>query len=95
MERVNIDMWYGDKPEQVTGLDICFNDLGGFYCGNLRIFGKIVGDYYSDRLSAIVTVLVVLSVTPSVYTPSDRRSSSLFGLTYCSIQLFPFTVNII
>lgn len=33
MERVNIDMWYGDKPEQVTGLDICFNDLGGFYCG--------------------------------------------------------------
>lgn len=50
MEKVNIDMWYGDKPEQVTGLDICFNDLGGFYCGNLRIFGKIVGDYYSDSV---------------------------------------------
>ena len=50
MERVNIDMWYGDKPEQVTGLDICFNDLGGFYCGNLRIFGKIVGDYCSDSV---------------------------------------------
>ena len=50
MERVNIDMWYGDKPEQVTGLDIRFNDLGCFYCGNLLIFGKIVGDYYSDSV---------------------------------------------
>ena len=44
MERVNIDMWYGDKPEQVTGLDIRFNDLGCFYSGNLRSFGEIVGD---------------------------------------------------
>jgi hypothetical protein len=40
MGKTNIDMWYGDKPEQVTGLDIYFNDLGGFYSGNLRIFGK-------------------------------------------------------
>lgn len=31
MGKTNIDMWYGDKPEQVTGLDIYFNDLGGFY----------------------------------------------------------------
>ena len=53
MERVNIDMWYGDKPEQVTGLDIRFNDLGGFYSGNLRIFGKIVGDYYADSVQDI------------------------------------------
>lgn len=29
MGKTNIDMWYGDKPEQVTGLDIYFNDLGG------------------------------------------------------------------
>ena len=42
MEKANIDMWYGDKAEQVTGLDINFNNLGGFYFGNLRIFGKIV-----------------------------------------------------
>ena len=53
MERVNIDMWYGDKPEQVTGLYIRFNDLGGFYSGNLRIFGKIVGDYYADSVQDI------------------------------------------
>ena len=53
MERVNIDMWYGDKPEQVTGLDIWFNDLGGFYSGNLYIFKKIVGDYYADSVQDI------------------------------------------
>lgn len=50
MGKVNVDMWYGDKPEQVTGLDIWFNDLGCFYSGNLRIFGKIVGDYYADSV---------------------------------------------
>ena len=53
MGKINIDMWYGDKPEQVTGLDIYFNDLGGFYSGNLRIFGKIVGDYYADSVQEI------------------------------------------
>lgn len=53
MEKMNIDMWYGDKPEQVTGLDIRFNDLGCFYFGNLRIFGKIVGDYCADSVKDI------------------------------------------
>ena len=53
MGKTNIDMWYGDRPEQVTGLDIYFNDLGGFYSGNLRIFGKIVGDYYADSVQDI------------------------------------------
>lgn len=50
---IKIDMWYDDKPEQVTGLDIFFNDLGGFYSGNLRIFGKIVGDYYANSVQEI------------------------------------------
>lgn len=53
MEKINIDMWYNDKPEQVTGLDIYFNDLGVFYSGNLRIFEKIVGDYYADSIEDI------------------------------------------
>ena len=53
MVKINIDMWYNDKPEQVTGLDIQFNDLGAFYSGNLRIFGKIVGDYYADSVQDI------------------------------------------
>ena len=35
---IKIDMWYGDKKEQVTGIDIWFNDLGCFYSGNLYIF---------------------------------------------------------
>lgn len=50
---IKIDMWYNDKKEQVTGLDIWFNDLGCFYSGNLRIFGKIVGDYYADSVQEI------------------------------------------
>ena len=50
---MKIDMWYSDKKEQATGLDIQFNDLGCFYSGNIRIFGKIVGDYYADSVQEI------------------------------------------
>lgn len=50
---IKVDMWYNDKKEQVTGLDIWFNDLGCFYSGNLCIFGKIVGDYYADSVQEI------------------------------------------
>lgn len=38
---------------EVTGLDIQFNDLGCFYSGNIRIFGKMVGDYYADSVQEI------------------------------------------
>lgn len=58
---IKIDMWYGDKPEQVTGLDIYFNDLGGFYSGNLRIFGKISGDYYADSVQEIQAAFPLLA----------------------------------
>ena len=50
---IKIDMWYGDKQEQVTSLDIQFNDLLCFYSGNLMIFGKMVGDYYADTVQEI------------------------------------------
>ena len=50
---IKIDMWYGDKKEQATKLDIYFNDLGCFYTGNIYIFGKIVGDYYADNIGKI------------------------------------------
>ena len=53
MKKIKIYMWQEDKPEQVTGVDIYFNDLGGFYSGNLRIFGKIVGDDYADSVQDI------------------------------------------
>lgn len=58
---IKIDMWYNDKPEQVTGLDITFNNLGCFYSGNLRIFGKIVGDYYADSVQEIQTAFPILA----------------------------------
>lgn len=50
---INIDMWYEDKKEQATRLDIYFNDLGCFYTGNIYIFGEIVGDYYADSIQEI------------------------------------------
>lgn len=50
---IKIDMWYDDKKEQATGLDIWFNDLGCFYSGNIKIFGKTVGDYYADSAQEI------------------------------------------
>ena len=50
---IDIDMWYDDRKEQVTGLDIFFNDLACFYSGNLRIFGKTVGDYRADSVQEI------------------------------------------
>lgn len=61
MGKTNIDMWYGDKPEQVTGLDITFNDLGAFYSGNLRIFGKIIGDYYANSVQEIQEAFPLLA----------------------------------
>lgn len=50
---IKIDMWYSDKKEQATSLDIYFNYLGAFYTGNIRIFGKLVGDYYADTVQEI------------------------------------------
>lgn len=50
---IKIDMWYDDKKEQATGLDIWFNDLSCFYTGNIEIFGKTVGDYYADSVQEI------------------------------------------
>lgn len=50
---IKIDMWYSDKKEQAASLDIYFNDLGAFYTGNIRIFGKLVGDYYADTVQEI------------------------------------------
>lgn len=50
---IKIDMWYGDKKEQATKLDIYFNDLGCFYTGNIYIFGEMVGDYYANSIQEI------------------------------------------
>ena len=42
--KVNIDMWYGNKIEEVTKIDVRFYD-NGEYRGNIYINNKIVGDY--------------------------------------------------
>ena len=42
--KVNIDMWYGNKIEEVTSIDVRFYD-NGEYRGNIYIDNKIVGDY--------------------------------------------------
>lgn len=48
-----IDLWYGNKPDEVDYLDIFWNDLNGGYSGNLYKGGKMIGDYTSDDLSDI------------------------------------------
>ena len=48
-----IDMWYGDKPEQVTRLDCFFSDLDMVTRGNLYIGNKMVGDYTTDDSTEI------------------------------------------
>lgn len=42
---INIDMWYGDRAQDVEKIDITFYPNDGEYRGNLYIGGKIVGDY--------------------------------------------------
>ena len=42
---INIDMWYGNKIEEVTKIDISFYGDSGEYRGNIYINNKIVGDY--------------------------------------------------
>lgn len=42
---VNIDMWYEDKIQDTTKIDIIFYDNCGEYRGNIYIDDKIVGDY--------------------------------------------------
>ena len=42
---INIDMWYGDKAEDVDNIDIFFSDVDCVYRGNCYIKGKPVGDY--------------------------------------------------
>lgn len=51
MQRINIDMWYGDMFEPMKyGADASFNDNGGYYTGNIyNDNGKIIGDYYSEN----------------------------------------------
>ena len=45
-----IDMWYGNKNDEIDDLDWSFTDK---YRGNLFIKDKCVGDYVADTLSEV------------------------------------------
>ena len=50
---INIDMWYGNKIEEVTKIDINFYGNSGEYRGNIYINDKIVGDYSTKEYKAL------------------------------------------
>lgn len=50
---INIDMWYGDKPEEVTGINWSFSDLDCVYRGNLYKGNKFIGDYEADAIQKV------------------------------------------
>lgn len=70
MGKTNIDMWYGDRPEQVTGLDIYFNDLGGFS----YFFSFITISKSSPNASAICRISF-----------SEKLSRFIFCERFCEI----------
>ena len=49
----NIDMWYGDKIEEVTKIDISFYSDSCEYRGNIYIDDKIVGDYSTKEYKSL------------------------------------------
>ena len=53
LKMINIDMWYGDKIEEVTKIDINFYDNSGEYRGNIYINDSIVGDYSTKEYKAL------------------------------------------
>ena len=50
---INIDMWYENKIEEVTKIDINFYSESGEYRGNIYIDDKIVGDYSTKEYKAL------------------------------------------
>lgn len=53
---LKIDMWYGNKIEDVDRVDITFSDIDCEYRGNIFIKGKVVGDYVTDNLLKLESI---------------------------------------
>ena len=53
LKMINIDMWYGDKINEATKIDISFYSESGEYRGNIYIDNKIVGDYSTKEYKAL------------------------------------------
>lgn len=45
MGKYNIDMWYGDKPQDADKITIAFSDCDCEYRGNIYKNDRIIGDY--------------------------------------------------
>ena len=45
---INVDMWYGNKVEEIQKLDIFFYPNEGQYRGNFYKDGKAIGDFTTD-----------------------------------------------
>ncbi len=51
-----IDLWYGDKAENVTALDWSFYASDGIYRGNLYIDGRCAGDFLTTDFNDIYRI---------------------------------------
>ena len=48
-----LDMWHGDKLDDVDHLDVYWSDLDCVYRGNIYIGRKMVGDYEAKTVKEI------------------------------------------
>lgn len=46
MQKLHVDMWYGDDREEADRIDINFSDCDCVYRGNIWKDGKAIGDYW-------------------------------------------------
>ena len=51
---MNIDMWYGDKPEDADRIDVFWNDIGCYHSGNIYKNGTMIGDYTCKDISELI-----------------------------------------
>ena len=47
-KKIDIDLLYGDKIKDCTGLNCSFYDLDCVYRGNIMKNGRFVGDFVTD-----------------------------------------------
>lgn len=53
---MRLDMWYGNEPDEVTGIRVSFYPNEGIYRGNMYIGNKIVGDFSMTDSCAIYEI---------------------------------------
>ena len=51
-----VDMWYGDKKEDATSVDIWFSDADCVYRGNIYKGSRAIGDYEVDDSALLINL---------------------------------------